>query len=86
LNEFEQGLQRLAKRDTAGCLVHFDAAIRVFPGSYEVYYHEGIAQLQLRNNEEALRCFKKTIDLSERGMVRGSGIWLWTGVATGRRG
>jgi tetratricopeptide (TPR) repeat protein len=30
-----------------------------------VYYHEGIAQLQLRNNEEALRCFQKAIDLSE---------------------
>jgi len=53
-DEFERGLQRLAKRDTAGSLEHFDAAIRVFPGSYEVYYHEGIAQLQLRNNEEAL--------------------------------
>jgi tetratricopeptide (TPR) repeat protein len=64
-DEFEQGLQRLAKRVTAGSLEHFDAAIRVFPGSYEVYYHEGIAQLQLRNNEEALRCFQKAIDLSE---------------------
>jgi tetratricopeptide (TPR) repeat protein len=59
-DEFEQGLQRLARRDTAGSLEHFDAAIRVFPG-----YYEGIAQLQLRNNEEALRCFQKAIDLSE---------------------
>ena len=40
-------------------------AIRVFPGYYEVYYHEGIAQLQLRNNEEALPCFQKAMDLSE---------------------
>ena len=64
-DEFEQGLRRLAKRDSAGSLQHFDAAIGVFPGYYEVYYHEGIAQLQLRNNEEALRCFQKAIDLSE---------------------
>jgi tetratricopeptide (TPR) repeat protein len=63
--EFEQGLQRLAKRDSAGSLQHFDAAVRVYPGYYEVYYHQGIAQLQLRNNEEALRCFQKAIDLSE---------------------
>jgi len=63
-DEFEQGLRRLAKRDTAGSLLHFDAAIRVFPGYYEVYYHQGIAQLQLRNHEEALRCFQKAIDLS----------------------
>ncbi len=64
-DEFEQGLRRLAKRDSAGSLRHFDAAVRVYPGYYEVYYHEGIAQLQLRNNEEALRCFQKAIDLSE---------------------
>jgi tetratricopeptide (TPR) repeat protein len=63
-DEFEQGLRRLAKRDTAGSLEHFDAAIRVYPSYYEAYYHEGIAQLQLRNNEEALRCFQKAIDLS----------------------
>ena len=44
--------------------MHFDAAVRVFPDYYEVYYHQGIAQLQLRNNEDALRCFQKAIDLS----------------------
>jgi tetratricopeptide (TPR) repeat protein len=64
-DEFEQGLQRLAKRNTAGSREHFDAAIRVFPGYYGVYYQEGIAESQLRNNEEALRCFQKAIDLSE---------------------
>ena len=57
--EFEQDLRRLTKRDSAGSLQHFDAAVRVYPGYYEVHYHEGIALLQLRNNEEALRCFKK---------------------------
>jgi len=69
-DEFEQGLRRLAKRDAGGSLEHFDAAIRVFPGYYEVYYHQGIAQLQLRNNEQALRCFQKAIDLSEGRYAR----------------
>jgi hypothetical protein len=31
-DEFEQGLRRLVKRDTAGSPEHFAAAIRVFPG------------------------------------------------------
>src|SRR6266404_5030005 len=64
-DEFERGLRRLAKRDPAGSLRHFDTAIRVFPEYYEVYYHEGIAALQLHNNEEAARCFQKSIDLSD---------------------
>jgi len=64
-DEFAQGLRRPAKRDTAGSLQYFDATIRVFPGHYEVYYHQGIAQLQLRNDEKALRRFQKAIDLSE---------------------
>jgi tetratricopeptide (TPR) repeat protein len=63
-DEFDRGLRRLAKRDPAGSLRHFDTAIRVFPEYYEVYYHEGIVALQLHNNEEALRCFQKSIDLS----------------------
>jgi tetratricopeptide (TPR) repeat protein len=63
-DEFERGLRRLAKRDPAGSLRHFDAAIRVFPEYYEVYYNEGIAEMQLRNNEEALRRFQRAIDLS----------------------
>jgi tetratricopeptide (TPR) repeat protein len=69
-DEFDRGLRRLAKRDPAGSLRHFDAAIRVFPDYYEVYYHEGIVALQLRNNDEALRCFQKAIDLSGGSYAR----------------
>ena len=68
--EFERGLRRLEKRDPVGSLRHFDAAIRVFPEYYEVYYHEGIAALQLRNNEDAERYFQKSIDLSEGKYAR----------------
>ena len=69
-DEFERGLRRLEKRDPAGSLRHFDTAIRVFPDYYEVYYHEGIAALQLRNNEDAERYFQKSIDLSEGKYAR----------------
>ena len=66
-NEFNRGLQSLGKRNAAGSLRHFDAALRIYPEYYEAYYHEGIAALIERNNEEALRCFQKAIDLSEKG-------------------
>jgi tetratricopeptide (TPR) repeat protein len=69
-SEFERGLRRLEKRDPVGSLRHFAAAIRVFPEYYEVYYHEGIAALQLRNNEDAERYFQKSIDLSEGKYAR----------------
>jgi tetratricopeptide (TPR) repeat protein len=64
-DEFNRGLRSLEKRDVAKSLRHFDAALRVFPEYYEVYYHEGIAALIERNNEEALRCFQKAIDVSD---------------------
>jgi tetratricopeptide (TPR) repeat protein len=69
-DEFERGLRRLAKRDAAGSLRHFDAAIRVSPEYYEAYYNEGVAEMQLRNNQEALRCFQRAIDLSDGSYAR----------------
>ena len=65
-DEFNRGLRSLEKREVAKSLRHFDAALRVFPEYYEAYYHEGIAALIERNNEEALRCFQKAIDVSDR--------------------
>ena len=66
-NEFNRGLRSLEKRDAAGSLRHFDAALRIYPEYYEAYYHEGIAALIERNNEEALLRFQKAIDLSDKG-------------------
>ena len=66
-NEFNRGLRSLEKRDSAGSLRHFDAALRIYPEYYEAYYHEGIAALIERNNEEALRCFQKATDISDKG-------------------
>jgi tetratricopeptide (TPR) repeat protein len=69
-DEFERGLRRLAKQDAAGSLRHFDAAIRISPEYYELYYNEGVAEMHLRNNQEALRCFQKAIDLSGGSYAR----------------
>jgi tetratricopeptide (TPR) repeat protein len=63
--EFERGLRRLEKRDPAGSLHHFDAAVRNYPSYYEVYYHQGIAEMKLDRPEEAAHAFQKAIDLSE---------------------
>jgi tetratricopeptide (TPR) repeat protein len=63
-DEFERGLRRLAKRDAIGSLRHFDAAIRVSPEFCEAYYNEGVAEMQLRDNEEALSRFQKAVELS----------------------
>jgi len=62
---FERGLQRLAKHDPRGSLRHFAAAIVAAPHFYEAYYHQGVAEAQLNQNEEALRSFQAAIDLSD---------------------
>jgi tetratricopeptide (TPR) repeat protein len=63
-NEFEQGLQRVAKNDPAGSLSHFTKAIRVFPGYFEAYYNLGVAEMSLGHTGEAMKDFQTSIDLS----------------------
>jgi len=69
-DEFARGLEKLRKHDAAASLSHFDAAIQKYPGYYEVYYHEGIAKLALRKNEEASQDFQKALELSEGRYAR----------------
>jgi len=64
-SSFERGLGRLAKRDPQGSKRFFSAAIAAAPGFYEAYYHRGLAEAQLEENQEALRSFQAAIDLSE---------------------
>jgi len=68
--EFQRGLRRLEKRDPAGSLEHFDAAISSSPDYYEAYYHRGVAEMQMDKNEEALQSFQKAIDLSDGRYAR----------------
>lgn len=61
---FEKGVERLAKNDPSGSLVHFQRAISKFPEYYEAYYATGLAELRLEREEDAESAFQKSIDLS----------------------
>jgi tetratricopeptide (TPR) repeat protein len=69
-SEFQEGLERLQKRDPRGSLVHFTAALEKYPDYYEVYYHKGIAETELGEYDNALQSFQKAIDLSEGRYAR----------------
>jgi tetratricopeptide (TPR) repeat protein len=63
-DEFQKGLQRLAKNDPAGSLSHFTKASQAFPGYFEAYYNKGVAEMTLGHRDEAIRAFQTAIDLS----------------------
>src|SRR6266404_3607184 len=69
-DEFERGLRRLEKRDPAGSLKHFNAAIQISGDYYEVYYHRGVAEMQLGESDEAMQSFQRAIDLSDGRYAR----------------
>ena len=61
---YKKGLDRLAKDDPAGSLVHFQRATSEFQGFYEAYFAMGLAQLNLGHEEEAQQALQKSIDAS----------------------
>jgi|ERR1700722_2099143 len=63
-DEFEKGLERIAKNDPAGSLSHFTKATQAFPEYFEAYYNIGIAEMTLRHTDEAMKAFQTAIDLS----------------------
>jgi tetratricopeptide (TPR) repeat protein len=63
-DEFQKGLERLAKNDPAGSLSHFTKASNTFPGYFEAYYNMGLAETTLGHTEEATKAFQTAIDLS----------------------
>lgn len=63
-DEFQKGLERLAKNDPAGSLHHFTKATLIFPGYFEAHYHLAVAEMTLGRTNEALRDFQASIDLS----------------------
>ena len=64
LYAFEQGMERLAKKDAAGSLPPFQRAIQEYAGYYEAYDKMGVADLKLWRISEAEQAFRKSIDLS----------------------
>lgn len=61
---FEQGMERLAKKDPEGSLPHFQQAILEFAHYYEAYDRMGAADLKLWRIPEAEQAFRKSIELS----------------------
>jgi len=66
---FEQGMECLAKKDAAGSLPHFQRAISEFAGYYEAYDRIGAADLKLWRVPEAEQAFRKSIELSGGGFA-----------------
>jgi tetratricopeptide (TPR) repeat protein len=57
-------MERLAKKDPAGSLPHFQNAILEYAGYYEAYDKEGVADLQLWRIPDAEEAFRKAIEVS----------------------
>lgn len=64
LYAFNQGLDRLGKKDAAGSLPYFQRAISEYAGYYEAYDRIGAANLQLWRVGDAEQAFRKSIDVS----------------------
>jgi len=62
--EFQRGLLQLERHDPAGSLPHFRKAIEKYPKYFEAYYHLGVAQKRLGQEDQAMNSFQSAIDLS----------------------
>ncbi len=63
-NAYQKGLERMAKRDSAGSVRYFQRAVAAFPSYYEAFLQLGIAKAQLGEKAEAEKAFQAAIDLS----------------------
>src|SRR5882762_5464858 len=63
--EYQKGMERLAKDDSAGSIKHFTKAIKAFPEYYEALSQLGIAEVHLGGKEEARKAFQAAIELSK---------------------
>jgi hypothetical protein len=62
--EFEKGIERLAKSDPVSSIEYFEKATSKFPRYYEAYYWIGMAKLRLKRDDEAEQALQKSIDVS----------------------
>ena len=63
-DNFQRGLERLKKRDAAGSITYFSKAIEKYPQYFEAYYHLGIAQQAVGQDEKAAASFQSAVNLS----------------------
>lgn len=64
-NQFQKGLELLAKKNPAASLPFFDRAAKLFGDYYEAFEKIGEAQLQLLHVADAEQAFRKSIDVSQ---------------------
>src|SRR5215813_9579739 len=64
-DEYQHGLQSLAKNDLQEALKHFTKARADYANFYEAEYHTGLTQLRMGRREEAMRAFQQAADLSD---------------------
>ena len=66
-HEFERGVESMTKRDYPAGLGHFKEATDAYPDYYEAYYQAGLANVELRRDDDAEQNFQRAIDLSGGG-------------------
>lgn len=69
-NEYNRGLELVAKDDFARSLEHFNKAAAIYPDYYEAIYYIGLVQLHLQHEDKAAQALQKAIDLSGGHYVR----------------
>ena len=63
-NEYNRGLELMAKKDFAASLEHFTKAAAIYPDYYEAIYHIGLVEWRSQHEDKAIEAFQKAIDLS----------------------
>jgi len=63
-NAYRSGLEHLYKGDLKGSLPYFDKALQSFPGFYEACHAQGVVEMELNLDDQALHSFQRAIDLS----------------------
>ena len=64
-DDYQKGLECLAKNDFAGSVNQFKKSIKVFPEYYEALSQLGMAEIHLGGMEEARNAFQSAIDISK---------------------
>ncbi|HXX21293.1 MAG TPA: tetratricopeptide repeat protein [Candidatus Acidoferrum sp.] len=64
LAAFNKGIRLLAAQDQARSIGEFRRAIKKFPRYYEAYDKMGIAEVELKRDDEAEQAFRRAIELS----------------------
>jgi len=63
--KFEKGIEKMAKKDPKGALLHFDEAITAYPRFAAAHYEKGAAFLKLGDADKATESFVNAISIKQ---------------------